>query len=181
MPKDTLDTSSGSSTVTKNSMRSSCSLLSATTSGNMVKGDKESTTHTRTTRSISFAFSEPTQKIDCPIFFFPAALFRLGASFAENFYGLKRLRAPRAVKPSKSSSIDDESIAAAAASAAIPSSIGSKKLDNRDIRKSLLFLVKCIDFQLSRSLFFLDRFCSLFAFQAIFFSQFLSPTHPFCL
>ncbi|KAF9310349.1 ubiquitin-protein ligase peroxin 12 [Podila horticola] len=64
-----------------------------------------------------------------------------GASFAENFYGLKRLRAPRAVKPSKSSSIDDESIAAAAASAAIPSSIGSKKLDNRDIRKSLLFLI----------------------------------------
>ncbi|KAG0338177.1 ubiquitin-protein ligase peroxin 12 [Podila humilis] len=65
-----------------------------------------------------------------------------GASFAENFYGLKRVRAPRVVKPNRSSSIDDESIAAsAAAAAATPASIGSKKLNNRDIRKSLLFLI----------------------------------------
>ncbi|KAF9425511.1 ubiquitin-protein ligase peroxin 12 [Podila epigama] len=65
-----------------------------------------------------------------------------GASFAENFYGLKRVRVLRAVKLSKQANIDDESVAAAAASAAMPSSsMGSKKLNNRDIRKSLLFLI----------------------------------------
>ena len=65
----------------------------------------------------------------------------LGASFAENFYGLKRVRAPRVVKQAKVN-IDEESVAAAAAEAvAITSLPGSNKLRERDIRKSLLFLV----------------------------------------
>ncbi|KAF9583185.1 ubiquitin-protein ligase peroxin 12 [Lunasporangiospora selenospora] len=65
-----------------------------------------------------------------------------GASFAENFYGLKRVRAPRTVKVAKVN-IDDESVAAsvntaAALNASVP---GSNKLRNRDIYKSLLFLI----------------------------------------
>ncbi|KAF9905388.1 ubiquitin-protein ligase peroxin 12 [Linnemannia zychae] len=66
-----------------------------------------------------------------------------GASFAENFYGLKRVRAPRVVKQSKVN-IDDESVASSAAAAAAASMSalpGSNKLRERDIRKSLLFLI----------------------------------------
>ncbi|KAG0255442.1 ubiquitin-protein ligase peroxin 12 [Actinomortierella ambigua] len=64
-----------------------------------------------------------------------------GASFAENFYGLKRVRAPRLVKQRKRD-IDDESVAHAAASAkATPATIGSTSLRDRDITKSLVFLI----------------------------------------
>ncbi|KAG0291377.1 ubiquitin-protein ligase peroxin 12 [Linnemannia gamsii] len=66
-----------------------------------------------------------------------------GASFAENFYGLKRVRAPRVVKHAKVN-IDDESVASSAAAAAAASMSalpGSNKLRKRDIRKSLLFLI----------------------------------------
>ncbi|KAK3834060.1 MAG: Pex12 amino terminal region-domain-containing protein [Linnemannia gamsii] len=66
-----------------------------------------------------------------------------GASFAENFYGLKRVRAPRVVKHAKVN-IDDESVASSAAAAAAASMSalpGSNKLRERDIRKSLLFLI----------------------------------------
>ncbi|CAO3571344.1 unnamed protein product [Mortierella alpina] len=63
-----------------------------------------------------------------------------GASFAENFYGLKRVRAPRVVKQVKVN-IDEESVAAAAEAMAITSLPGSNKLRERDIRKSLLFLI----------------------------------------
>ncbi|KAG0051730.1 ubiquitin-protein ligase peroxin 12 [Gryganskiella cystojenkinii] len=63
-----------------------------------------------------------------------------GASFAENFYGLKRVRAPRIVKQPKVN-IDDESVATAAASAAISSMPGSNKLRGRDFRRSLVFLI----------------------------------------
>ncbi|KAF9924854.1 ubiquitin-protein ligase peroxin 12 [Linnemannia zychae] len=66
-----------------------------------------------------------------------------GASFAENFYGLKRVRTPRVVKPVKTN-IDDESVAssaAAAAAASMSAPSGSNKLCERDIRRSLLFLI----------------------------------------
>ncbi|KAF9898655.1 ubiquitin-protein ligase peroxin 12 [Lobosporangium transversale] len=69
-----------------------------------------------------------------------------GASFAENFYGLKRVRAPRPVKHPKVN-IDDDSVATAAtASAAAPAAmaqtlLGSNKLREKDIRKSLFFLI----------------------------------------
>ncbi|KAG0311856.1 ubiquitin-protein ligase peroxin 12 [Dissophora globulifera] len=63
-----------------------------------------------------------------------------GASFAENFYGLKRVRAPRIVKQPKVT-IDDESVATQAAAAAGPSIPGSNKLRERDIKKSLFFLI----------------------------------------
>lgn len=65
----------------------------------------------------------------------------IGASFAENFYGLKRVRAPRAVKQTKVN-IDEESVATAAAAAAVSSMPGSNKLRGRDIRRSLVFLVR---------------------------------------
>ncbi|KAF9994946.1 ubiquitin-protein ligase peroxin 12 [Entomortierella chlamydospora] len=61
-----------------------------------------------------------------------------GASFAENFYGLKRVRAPRVVKQHKVN-IDEDSVAAAAA--AVKTAPGSNKLRETDIRKSLLFLI----------------------------------------
>lgn len=63
----------------------------------------------------------------------------IGASFAENFYGVKRVRAPRVVKQSKAN-IDDDSVSAAAAT--VTSLPGSNRLRERDIRKSLLFLVR---------------------------------------
>ncbi|KAF9184352.1 ubiquitin-protein ligase peroxin 12 [Haplosporangium sp. Z 767] len=63
-----------------------------------------------------------------------------GASFAENFYGLKRVRAPRVVKQVKVN-IDDESVASEAAAAAVSPMPGLNKLRKRDIRRSLLFLI----------------------------------------
>ncbi|KAI1319541.1 ubiquitin-protein ligase peroxin 12 [Mortierella claussenii] len=68
-----------------------------------------------------------------------------GASFAENFYGLKRVRAPRLIKQPKVN-IDDESVTAGstattATTAAVSAMPGSNKLRERDIRKSLLFLI----------------------------------------
>ncbi|KAF9353278.1 ubiquitin-protein ligase peroxin 12 [Mortierella sp. NVP85] len=63
-----------------------------------------------------------------------------GASFAENFYGLKRVRAPRVVKQSKVN-IDDDSVTATAAAATVNAVPGSNQLRERDIRKSLLFLI----------------------------------------
>ncbi|KAF9971730.1 ubiquitin-protein ligase peroxin 12 [Actinomortierella ambigua] len=64
-----------------------------------------------------------------------------GASFAENFYGLKRARAPRLVKRRKRD-IDDESVAQAAATAkAAPATVGSTTLRDKDIRNSLIFLI----------------------------------------
>ncbi|KAF9438981.1 ubiquitin-protein ligase peroxin 12 [Entomortierella beljakovae] len=63
-----------------------------------------------------------------------------GASFAENFYGLKRVRAPRVVKQHKAN-IDDESLAEAAAAAAVKAAPGSNKMRESDIRRSLFFLI----------------------------------------
>ncbi|KAF9200887.1 ubiquitin-protein ligase peroxin 12 [Haplosporangium sp. Z 27] len=61
-----------------------------------------------------------------------------GASFAENFYGLKRVRAPRVVKHHKVN-IDDDSVATAAT--AVKAAPGSNKMRETDIRRSLLFLI----------------------------------------
>ena len=117
-------------------MRCSCSLSSDTTSVNTVRDMPFSNCQ-------DLHLHQTMNATDHSHFLF-SLCGRIGASFAENFYGLKRVRAPRVVKHAKVN-IDDESVASSAAAAAAASMSalpGSNKLRKRDIRKSLLFLVR---------------------------------------
>lgn len=142
MRNGTHDIWSGSWTDTRNSMLYSCSLSSDTTSVNTVRKNTFSIPDCQDHILTHFTYSLQQTDRSFSLSSFHCVV-EIGASFAENFYGLKRVRAPRVVKHAKVN-IDDESVAssaAAAAAASISALPGSNKLRERDIRKSLLFLV----------------------------------------